>query len=153
MIKVSANLSKKVPLPNQEYSMVQCGGSLEIEVSDSDVDQPEHIKAKVARLYHLLDEAIDSQIKLAVSGVPVQSSKPTAPSNGNHQPPVNRVTTATQTSKRGALATAAQVRAIHAIASRNGVQLESVLSEFGVGKPEELTVKAASELIDKLKRK
>jgi hypothetical protein len=151
MIRVSANLSKKVPLPNKEFSMVQCGGSLEIEISDA--DQPDHIKAKVAELYRLLDSAVEDQIKLAVSGTPMQASSSTAPSNGRQHAPVNRTTTSNAAStKRGTLATAAQVRAIHAISTRNGVELASVLGEYGVSKPEDLTVKSASALIDRLKK-
>lgn len=150
MIRVSANLSKKVPLPNQEYSMLQCGGSLEVEVSDA--DQPENIKSKVSKLYKLLDEAIDEQIKAAVSGASLPASSSVAPANGHQQAqPANRVGNAVQ-SKRGTLATAAQCRAIHAIATRKGVALESVLGEYGAAKPEDLSVKAASQLIDKLKR-
>lgn len=150
MIRVSANLSKKVPIAGRDYSSQQFGGSLEVEVSDA--DQPEAIKGKIAKLYSLLSEAVEEQIKAATMGVSVPTNQ-TAPTNGKSHAPVNRVATATQTSKRGALATAAQVRAIHAIASRNGVQLGTVLSDYGVANPEQLTVKAASELIDKLKRK
>ncbi len=49
-------------------------------------------------------------------------------------------------------ATDAQVRAIHAIASKANVSLASHLdSEFGVASPKQLTLRQASDLIEALK--
>lgn len=50
-------------------------------------------------------------------------------------------------------ATEAQIRAIHAIASKANVKLASELdTHFGVDTPQSLTIRQASELIEKLKR-
>ncbi len=49
-------------------------------------------------------------------------------------------------------ATDAQIRAIHAIASKANVVLASELdTEFGVASPQSLTLQQASEMIEKLK--
>jgi len=60
--------------------------------------------------------------------------------NGSHRP------------SNGRGATSAQVRAIHAIAGRNRIDLSARLSEnFGVSQAEDLTIADASRLIDALK--
>ena len=52
----------------------------------------------------------------------------------------------------GRRATASQVRAIHAIASRQGLDLAAALHErYGIDRPEDLAITEASELIDQLK--
>ena len=48
-------------------------------------------------------------------------------------------------------ATENQVRAIRSIASRQHADLDGLLREFGVDRPEDLSLKQASELIDTLK--
>ncbi len=52
----------------------------------------------------------------------------------------------------GRRATSSQIRAIHAIANRLGLDLASTLQErFGIDHPEDLAISQASELIDSLK--
>ena len=48
-------------------------------------------------------------------------------------------------------ATEKQVRAIRSIANRQHADLDGLLREFGVDRPEDLSLKQASELIDTLK--
>jgi len=52
MVKISANISKKVPIPGTEFSSQQYGAAMEIEVSDA--DKPENIQARIRGLYGLL---------------------------------------------------------------------------------------------------
>ena len=49
------------------------------------------------------------------------------------------------------MATSSQVRAIHAIANRQRANLSELLQELGIGRLEELSISAASDLIDRLK--
>jgi hypothetical protein len=52
----------------------------------------------------------------------------------------------------GRKATESQLRAIHAIANRQGLDLAVTLQErFGIDHPEDLAISQASELIDSLK--
>jgi hypothetical protein len=51
----------------------------------------------------------------------------------------------------GKPATASQVRAIVSIARRQGADLDGLLCDLGVTRPEELTLADASTLIDQLK--
>ncbi len=172
MIRLSANLSKKVPLPGIDYSSQQYGASVEIEVSDA--DKPDAIRARIRDLYTMLSSAIDEQI----SAVP-QPALPAAAQaqrgyngNGNGHtlpppqpvqepmPPVrngyalgrNRVaaTNGNGSARRGS-ASEAQCRAIFAICKSQGIEMLSVLADFNVADPKDLNIKDASRLIDQLK--
>jgi hypothetical protein len=143
MILISANLSKKVPLPNVGYSSQQYGASIEIEVGDA--DSPESIHGKMRKLYALLNRTVDEQISSATAG-PAQpdgngASAQAKPSNGGNG--TNRV----------ARATAAQCKAIFAICKSRGLDMQAALADFHVADPAELSVRDASRLIDALKSK
>ncbi|MCR9207640.1 MAG: hypothetical protein NXI28_05380 [bacterium] len=66
--------------------------------------------------------------------------------NGSHSSPTNG-----RTGSDPRPATEAQVRAIHAIASKTNTRLASHLENYGVPSPQRLTLRQASELIGKLK--
>ena len=159
MIKISANVSKKVPLPGVDYSSQQFGAAMEIEVSDA--DQPEVVRLRIQELYALLSDTIDQQIsntaQSAPRNVPARLPVRQAPNrlaapqngvqNGSHRRPAangrtNRIVTATD----------AQQRAIFAICNSLNLELQAVLAVYNVGDASQLTVKDASRLIDELKR-
>lgn len=174
MIKISANLSKKVPLPGVEYSSQQFGAAMEIEVSDA--DRPEAIHGRIRDLYALLSQSVDEQISSAsqqptnghqapaanvvpIRTQPVQNG--TAPvqqraayTNGNGR---NRIAAATTNGngngRRSINATEAQCRAIFAICKSQGLDIVSVLADFNVADARDLAIKDASRLIDELKSK
>lgn len=154
MIRLSANLSKKMPLPGIDYSSLQFGASLEIEVSDK--DQPEAIRQRIAELYGLLSEAVDEQ--MAQAGVSAQPRTRYAPRNGHSTPARGngyRSGTATARSngngRRATPATAAQCRAIASICNSLGLNVADALAEYRVDDPADLTVRDASAVIDDLK--
>jgi len=159
MIRLSANLSKKVPLPGVEYSSQQYGAAMEIEVGDG--DKPEAIQQRIRELYGMLANAIDEQI----SGVP-GSPAPQSRNNGNHPPssPASRPHAETPTNGNGrtgkatsngrhVTATEAQCRAIFAICKSQGIDVNAVLADYNVSRAEDLNVRDASRLIDELKSK
>ena len=76
MIKLSASLSRKTPLPGVEFSSQQYHAGLEVEISDA--DSPEAIKSRIHDLYGQLNQCIDEQI--AGIAHPGRSSAP-APVN------------------------------------------------------------------------
>lgn len=167
MIRLSANLSKKVPLPGVEYSSQQYGASLEIEVSDA--DKPDAIQSRIRELYSLLSGAIDEQIGVArpipanvrtlpppvaqiqqqaVQSLPAQQRNGYV--NGNVR---NRVATMNGNGNGRTVAgsTPSQQKAIWAISKNIGANLPEILSQYGVTDAKELSVKQSSELIDSLK--
>ena len=169
MIKLSANLSKKVPIPGLDFSSQQFGASMEIEISDA--DKPDVIQSRITELYGLLSSSIDAQITCAAqqpaSGYqapaanivplrsqPVQSAPPPvqqrpAYTNGNGR---NRIAAATINGNgRRVTATEAQCRAIFAICKAQGIDMAAALADFNVSDAKDLHVKDASRLIDQLK--
>ena len=169
MIKLSANISKKVPIPGCEYSSQQFGASMEIEVSDA--DKPDVIQNRITELYGLLSSSIDAQIagapQQSVSGyqapavntVPIQPVQ-SAPSPMQQRPAYtngsgrNRIAAATTNGNgngRRVTATEAQCRAIFAICKANGIDMAAALADFNVSDAKDLHVKDASRLIDHLK--
>lgn len=61
MIKLNASVSKKVPLPDVEYSSRSCSAGAEVEVSSG--ANAEELKEKLRALYLLLDQAVDEQLQ------------------------------------------------------------------------------------------
>jgi len=135
MIKLSAGLSKKLPLEGVEFSSHSASASIEVELADG--TSSEQIKDELRNLYGLLEEAIDEQLgrKVEVSG---PEEKPVA-----------------MTGRNGRRATEAQQRAIRAIAGDRGLslrELQQMLQEqFGTENMPDLSLHDASVLIDILK--
>lgn len=153
MIKISAHISKKLPLPGFEYSSQSFSAGLEVEASDADL--PEAIKQKVQQLYALLEESVNAQIAAATEahGQPAgELPQPRAPrippaNGGNGHGNGQRGSRSGQTVP----ATVAQCKAIKAIVGERGLDLAAVLAPYRVNGPEELTIRDASKLIDELK--
>lgn len=157
MIKISANISKKVPIPAKEYSSQAFGASLEIEVSDA--DKPEAIQSRIRELYGLLSRTIDEQIAGATGnvngndsgGVP-QTQQPAILANGNRigQAGTNRTNGAGATGRK-TTATEAQQRAIFAICKNLNLDVKQIAADYNVTDVAQLPIKSASQLIDTLK--
>ncbi|HEY3319183.1 MAG TPA: hypothetical protein VGP72_01750 [Planctomycetota bacterium] len=167
MIKISANISKKVPLPGIEFSSQQFGAAMEIEISDADA--PEAIQARIRELYCMLSAAVDEQIGVPQNRAiaPPAAPQMTAPrwrqdqavpaatlaarvqrpaaanGNGNGAKGNGRKTTATQ----------AQCRCIFALCKSLNLDLSAIAAEYNVADVSELGVRDASKLIDELKNR
>jgi len=152
VIKVSANLSKKVPMPGVEYSSQQFGASLEIEVSDA--DKPESIKARIQELYRLLTQTVDEQIAGASKPAPASAASQPEPAAASTTPRWKQTGNAAKPGNghQPVPATAAQCKAIEAICSKLNVATADVLADYKVNAVNALTVKQASKVIDALKK-
>lgn len=179
MPKLSAVLSKKVPLPGLGYSSQQFSCGLEFELS-GDLKQ-DAIRQKIRTLYAMLHSAIDEEIQSAIDNPPAfLHALQSAPRSGKEESEPRRWGNRAYGSSRqsrwnkpgggsrygggggqyggnqsGGRATQAQVKAIFAISKSNGID-RTVLGEmledrFGVGDPEQLSVRQASKLIETLK--
>ncbi|MCD7896474.1 MAG: hypothetical protein LUG50_07325 [Planctomycetaceae bacterium] len=172
MSKLSATLSKKVPIPGLEYSSQQFSCGLEMELSGEQTQDT--IRQNIHKMYLLLHQAIDREIQLAVDNPPMFMNTLQSASRCSSQPDAsrwrgrsygdNRQTrwskpgggsrcgTGRQTTGR---ATQAQVKAIFAIAKENGMERRDVVEmleeRFNVVQPDDLSVKQASKLIEALK--
>ena len=133
MIKISANMSKKAPIPGQEFSSRQFGASMELEMADC--AETGEIADRLRDVYALVEALIDEQMERVGEFTPRSESRPEAGDNGR---PV----------------TPAQLRAISAIIRDYGLsqdQFREMLADYGVESVQELGVRGASELIDALK--
>ena len=158
MIKISANISKKVPIPGTDYSSQQFGAALEIELSDS--DKPDAIRARIHDLYGLLAGAIDEQISGAIRGngtaAVIQSTDRLTATSGSANTGYrngrngNRPA-AGSSNGRKTTATEAQCRAIFAICKSMNLDMTTILADYNVADSSQLSVKAASQVIDDLK--
>ena len=145
MIKLSASVCKKVPLPGVEFSSQSYSAGMEVEVSCDASEQA--VKDRLRALYGLLEEAIQGQIGGRQAEVPENDHQRSPDRRENHR------RTNGNGSSRGA--TEAQQRAIQAIARSHGYseqRLGGLISEsFGVGSICDLSIGQASSLIDTLK--
>ena len=148
-VKVNVGLSKKIGQP--DYGSLGASCHVEFELDGSyDNGSAEHFQQAVRGAYIACRQAVESEI--------VTNKSPQNGVGGQHSStPFNRVENAPPghpTSGNGNVrnATASQVRAIFAIANRNGVDLPGLLSsQYGVSRPEDLSIGNASLLIDQLK--
>ena len=133
-LRLNVGLSRKVGEAN--YGSRGASVNFEVELEHSLIRQPDELKQKMKYLFGLAKEAVEEEL---AGGE--QQDLAGHDNNGNGR----------QRSK-GRHATASQVRAIHAIANRNRIDLPSRLRDmFGVAKLDDLLITQASELIDDLK--
>ena len=145
MIKLSASVCKKVPLPGVEFSSQSYSAGMEVEVSCDASHQV--VKDRLRSLYGLLEEAIQEQIQGGPSQAPEERSRPpqqrrNGPGKGGGNGSSRSVTEAQQ-------------KAIYAISRSQGYsrqRLGDMVSEsFGVDSVSDLSIGEASSLIDTLK--
>ena len=156
MIKLSANLSKKVPMPDVEFSSQRYGAAMEVEVSDA--ADAQEIAGRLQSIYGLLEKSIDQQIAQASAGksAPAQVQKRPFLGEPNGKPPAEGGI-GNGSSKRGnGHASPAQIKALFAISKDKGMErnglIELLKAEYGVEKPDDLSVKNASDLIGRLQK-
>lgn len=141
-VRIHVGLAKKVGQEN--FGSLGASCTVEFEVDGGyDNGSTERFQDAVRRAYAACREAVESELS-------AQESRQAAGIGGQQTTPTNRVANQTNGSQ-ARRATTSQVRAIHAIANRNGADLASLLSQFNVSRPDDLSIGHASALIDQLK--
>ena len=143
-VKINIGLSKKVGLP--DYGSLGASAHVEFELDGGyDNGSTDKFQDAVRRAYAACRQAVEAELT-------VKEQCPGPQSRGQHQSlATNRVANQTNPGTQTRGATTSQVRAIYAIANRNGVALAGVLSQFNVSRADELSIRDASSLIDQLK--
>jgi hypothetical protein len=130
--------------------------SSEVELDSTLIDRDlDAFHARVRDVYVAAHQAVHDELARLQAPVDPPREPPASPprhaSNGHpggnghaDHPPAGR-------SRQRRPATENQVRAIRSIAGRQHADLDGLLREYGVDRPEALSLKQASELIDALK--
>ena len=130
-LTLNVGLTKKIGEAN--YGSRGASVNFAVELEHTLVRQPDELKQKIKYLFGLAKDAVEEEL---AADEPSDRNDNNGHSRQSHARP----------------ATASQVRAIHAIADRNHIDLTTRLRDsFSVTKADELSVSQASELIDELK--
>jgi hypothetical protein len=144
-LKLNVGLSKKVGDPN--YGSRGASVNVELELESALVADPDKLKERIRQLFGSLRSSLAEELNGNGKDSPAANTNGhhdgngQAPDNGHSQPPVRP-------------ATQSQIRAIHAIARSQRLDLGQFLRDrFHIDRPEDLSIKDASGAIDDLKRK
>lgn len=146
-LKLNVSVSKKIGQP--DFGSLGASCAVEIELPCNIIDDLEAFHRQARNVYVAATQAVNDELVRHQQPVGAASSNGHAASNGNgngHHDDNGRRRT------NGRKATASQIRAIHAILNRQGLDLvETLRDHFGVTMAEDLSIGQASELIDELK--
>jgi hypothetical protein len=148
MLKLNVGFTKKVGEAN--YGSRGAAVNLELELDSSLAGDAERLRERIKQLFVMAKTSVDEELT---------GTKSTGPGANGHNGGDN---TCTGTNGNGHVAgrrrdgtrpaTASQVRALGAIAERQGIELgDKLYARFGVRNASELTITEASGLIDELK--
>jgi hypothetical protein len=144
-LKLNVGVSKKLGLP--EYSSIGASCNVEVELDPSLFHGDlAGFHERVRLAYVACHQAVHDELaRLLNAPTPGRAVHP----RENGHPGRHSDYSASEPPPR--LATSSQLRAIAAIAIRHNTDLAPLLQgEFGIARPEELTVREASRLIDRL---
>ena len=153
-LKLKRRVSRKVGLP--DYGSVGASCNLEVELDAGLIDRDlDAFHARVRGVYVAAHRPCTTSSPASTPRWRSRRTRrmPTRHASNGHvggngqatdRPPAGR-------SRLRKPATEAQVRAIRSIANRQHADLDGLVREFGVNRPEDLSLKQASELIDTLK--
>jgi len=140
-LKLNVGLSRKVGDPN--YGSRGASVNVEMELESALVTEPAKLKERIRHLF----ETVRSSLVEELNGNGKPAGSENGHHNGNGHSPENG-----HASPRPA--TQSQVKAIHAIAKNQRLDLSVLLRDrFHVARPDDLSIKEASTLIDQLKHK
>jgi len=152
-MKLNVGLSRKVGEPN--YGANGTSVNLELELDNSLVEQPERLRDRIRQLYQLAKASVDEELH----GTGQQPAGNNGHGGGLDQYRVTNHDTGNGNGQRQPAnghgprqATSSQVKAIHAIAGRNRIDVGRLVQDrFNVQRPDDLSISDASTLIDELK--
>jgi hypothetical protein len=148
-MKLNVGLSRKVGEPN--YGSRGASVNLELELDNSLVEQPKRLRDRIRQLYQMAKASVDEELN-------ANSQEPANGAGNGHS--FDRYRTNGNGTSNGHAAnghgprqaTSSQVKAIHAIAGRNRIDVARLVQDrFNVQRPDDLSISDASTLIDELK--
>ena len=143
-------------MPDVEFSSQQYGAAMEVEVSDG--ADAQEITGRLEAIYKLLERSINGQIAPASAGrsAPAQPQKRPFLGEPNGKPQAEGGN-GNGSSKRGnGHASPTQIKALFAISRDKGMDRKGLVqllkAEYGVDRPDDLSVRNASDLIGRLQK-
>jgi hypothetical protein len=153
-LKLNVGLSRKIGESN--YGSRGASVNVELELDSSLVSDPAKLQDRVRQVFGLIRTSLAEELngnhngQSSTSGTNGQGEN--QQSNGTNSGKSNGQASGTG-SNQTRPATQSQVRAIHAIAKKRQFDLKPILQErFRVARPDDLSVKDASALIDELNK-
>jgi hypothetical protein len=145
-VKLNIGLSRKVGEAN--FGSRGASVNLEVELDSGIVSDQQRFQERVRALYAQARQSINAELDLPSEGPAIE--QPVVQRNGHASAHNGK---SSHSRQEGGCATQSQVRAIFAIARRNRLDPKNlVLERFGLERPEDLSIRDASSLIDDLKR-
>lgn len=148
MLKLNVGACKKVGEPN--YGSRGASVNVELELETSLIAEPQKLRERIRELFGVVRLSLVEELNgNGGSRSDSADQQQTHQSNGhaNHDAPTRPNG---QSQPRGA--TQSQIKALFAIAKSRGLNLNEVIRDrFRCGKPEQLSIREASQLIDVLK--
>ena len=151
-LKLNVGLNRKVGEAN--YSSRGANVNVELEVDSSLVSEPSKLQERIRQLFGLVRMSLAEELNGGSSGSQSGNGHNAGNDRGqrDNDNGNGRGHDAGQRSNLPRPATTSQVKALFAITKSQRLNLNQLLRErFRVGKPEDLTIKEASQLIDQLK--
>ena len=134
---LNVGLSKKVGEP--DYGSRGASVNLETELDAGLVNDPDRLRDRIRQLFQLARSAVHEELSPNGHQHPANGNAGTGPANGNANGNGARA------------ATDSQVRALHAIARKRQLDLSQLVRDrFNCQRPEDLSLRDASTLIDEL---
>ncbi|REK28167.1 MAG: hypothetical protein DWQ41_06235 [Planctomycetota bacterium] len=136
-LQLNVGFSQKKGQP--DFGSIGASVNLQLELEGSLVNDPSRLRDSVRRLFAEARDAVEEELARDGTNGNVENT----PARNGGQRPGN--------GHQSRPATAAQVKAIHAISRRQRIDLPALLGErFGCGQPDELSLQDASALIGDL---
>jgi hypothetical protein len=144
-LKVNVGLSRKVA--DQHYGSRGASVNVELELESGLVTEPTKLQERIRQLFTLVRASVNEELN--GNG----HAPPSSNGNGNGHTPTNGNGNGNGTPRNGQRqATQSQVKAINSIARNRRIDIAHFLNDrFHVNKPEDLSIKDASKVIDELK--
>ncbi|QDU96233.1 hypothetical protein [Lignipirellula cremea] len=157
MLKLNVGLSRKIGEAN--YGSRGASVHLELEVEAGLASEPDALRERVRQLFRIAKASVDEELEGSGHVAKGHSNGQYPPTNGhldyaNGNGHRQENGYGSQQRPNGRMATASQVKALHAISRKFRIDLVSELrNRFGVARPDDLLIGQASELIDLIRPK
>ena len=147
MLKLNVGYSRKVGEP--DFGSRGASVNIEVELDAGVIREPDRFRGQLEHLFEVAETSVNQELN---SNRTDASPPPANGTNGNSHNGHRNGHANGSTKPNGRLATQSQVRAIHAIANRQRVDLPNLLHHrFRVSRPDDLSIRDASHMIDELK--